>query len=179
MVDSLTPGVFHRGANPEAFEAQEIKDGKAVDTDDWTEVARKVGDKNNAYGAGYGPQNRDQNTQGRSDFDLQLHDSADTAHPAQGHFRFAVYGDTYAEDLLATSGTIRASVLRGAVAADPSEKEVIAAMYDEMAGDASMIRLEYQAAENNTSSGESEDGYTLHKAGSTIDRGIAVGRLPL
>lgn len=166
MVKSLRQ-VHSRVANPLEFEAGALSEPTLQSSDQYYEIFAAQGDTTTAYGAGFGPRDKNTNSDGWSDLDLQ--NAGGTA--IAGKIRFRVYRDSSKEDLIAQSGTYSLNSLRSAVSEARTDKVLIAGLLSTMAGNDSFLTVEVKPS-------ASSAGDAVSAANSNSDQGLAYSELP-
>jgi len=150
------------------FQVNGISEPTLADVDSYYELFSVQGDKTTAYGAGFGRQNANTNTDGWSDIYLQ--NGAGAA--IDGHVRYRIYRDSSKEDLIAQSTKYTLATLRAAVSESRTDKALIPAMFSQIAGEDSYLTVE-------VSPDASSIGDVVSKANSDSVAGLAYSELPL
>jgi len=175
----LRPGVRRSDADSTQFTPTDFTDpsntpdgvGKPVVEDEFLTFAEIEGTKSEHYAAGYGPEDDSTNTGGWSDLDLKLTpDDGTTVNDAEGRIRYAVFSDLRKNVLVGRSGTTTANELRAAVSAGLRDKILLAARHQKVAGDDSLLVLQYEAAPG-------EGGQNIYIDGSTYQLGVAAAEM--
>lgn len=150
------------------FQVNGISEPTLADASSYYELFAVQGDKTTAYGAGFGPQNANVNTDGWSDLDLQN----GNGNPIDGHIRFRIYRDSSKEDLIAQSTKYTLATLRAAVSESRTDKALIPAMFSQIAGEDSYLTVEVSPDASSVTD-------TVNKSNSASTAGIAYSELPL
>lgn len=158
MVKNTRP-IGARG-NEQRFTADDLKDGKTLDSDRYVTLFEVQGDTTTAYGPGNGPRNAD-HASGWSDFDLQ----DVNGNAIEGKYRWEVYKDSSKEDLVATSSTFTDGDLRSAVNSARKDKRNIPGEQP-VAGNDSYLVFAFRAS-------ASSDGAEVSAQNSDYDLGVA------
>lgn len=162
------------GAVPEHLKSGDLL-GKVVHDDDFVGVARIQADRTVTYGAGHGPQNKEDNNDGFSDMDLVASGAGagNAGDPIEGDFRWAHYNDARRDDQLGVTGTRGSEDLRVSVSAPRTEKTLYPARHAPILPPPDgYLQLEFEADAG-------FDGYEIDPAASAHELGISYSRIPL
>lgn len=165
-LEQLTSRVNPPAANPQEFQASDLKEPTLAEADGWYILFEQQGTTTEAYGAGFGDP-REYLARGWSDIDLRDNAAAPGA-KIEGKIRFKVYRDSQKGEPVAKSGTYSLNSLRGAVSASRKDKELIPQLGsgNGIAGNDQYLVVECQPAASSV-------GAVVSAANSDTDQGIA------